>query len=257
MVGQPGLWRLAALRQYFIFSCCLLPFLSFPSSLSAWQSEHSVPGTPYSVLRSRLDEVMQQAIARHELPGAIIIVVHRGQIVFRHAYGFRSRQPKETPMTLDTLFDLASLTKPIATATSLMILVERGKVQVGDRVAAYLPAFGQNGKQKITIEQLLLHTSGLIADNPETEYLEGRSKGLQSVYQLKPAAEPGARFRYSDMGYIVLGELVAHLAGVPLDEFAQKHIFGPLGMIDTGFGPSANQRDRAAPANSRNGRWIA
>src|SRR5438552_1457660 len=232
MVGQPGLWRLAALRQYFIFSCCLLPFLSFPSSLSAWQSEHSVPGTPYSVLRSRLDEVMQQAIARHELPGAIILVVHRGQIVFRHAYGFRSRQPKETPMTLDTLFDLASLTKPIATATSLMILVERGKVQVGDRVAAYLPAFGQNGKEKITIEQLLLHTSGLLADNPVADYRDGRVRALERIYQLAPSAPPGTRFTYSDVNYIVLGELIERLAGTPLDQFARRTLFAPLGSTD-------------------------
>ena len=206
---------------------------------------------------NRIDSVVSGAIEQGHMPGAVVLIMQHGQIVFRKASGFRSKQPIQTPMTPDTVFDLASLTKPIATATSVLILVEQGKLRFSDRVAQHLPDFGQNGKHKITVEQLLLHTSGLIADNPETEYLEGRSKGLESVYQLKPEAEPGARFRYSDMGYIVLGELVAHLAGVPLDEFAQKHIFGPLGMIDTGFRPSGNQRERAAPANLRNGRWIA
>jgi uncharacterized protein YbbC (DUF1343 family)/CubicO group peptidase (beta-lactamase class C family) len=256
MVGQPGLWRLAALPQYFIFSCCLLPFLSFPSSLSAWQSEYSVPGTRYSVLRSRLDEVMQQAIARRQLPGAVILVAHRGQIVFRRAYGFRSRQPKETPMTVDTLFDLASLTKPIATATSLMILVERGKVQVGDRVAAYLPAFGQNGKEKITIEHLLLHTSGLLADNPVADYSDGRARALERIYQLAPSTPPGTRFTYSDVNYIVLGELVEHLAGMPLDQFARQNIFEPLGMTETGFRPGGKLAERAAPTQEREGHWM-
>ena len=147
------------------------------------------------------------------MPGAVILIVHRGQVVFRKAYGLRSKQPVETPMTPDTVFDLASLTKPIATATSILMLVEQGQLRFTDRVAQYLPAFGQNGKEKITIEQLLLHTSGLIADNPETDYADGRSKSLERIYQLTPVAEPGSRFTYSDLGYIVLGELVARLAG--------------------------------------------
>jgi uncharacterized protein YbbC (DUF1343 family)/CubicO group peptidase (beta-lactamase class C family) len=159
-------------------------------------------------------------------------------------------------MTLDTVFDLASLTKPIATATSVMILVERGKLRFSDRVAQYLPAFGQNGKEKITVEQLLLHTGGLIADNPESDYQEGRSKSLERVFQLKPVAEPGSRFIYSDMGYIVLGELVARLAGSSLDEFAQREIFAPLGMSATGFRPSGKEKERSAPAELRNGQWI-
>src|SRR5207253_7251650 len=105
------------------------------------------------------------------------------------------------------------------------------------------------------VEQLLLHTSGLIADNPESDYQEDRSKSLERVFQLKPVAEPGSRFIYSDMGYIVLGELVARLAGSSLDEFAQREIFAPLGMSATGFRPSGKQKERSAPAELRNGQW--
>jgi uncharacterized protein YbbC (DUF1343 family)/CubicO group peptidase (beta-lactamase class C family) len=205
---------------------------------------------------ARIDGVVQQAIAQGDMPGAVVLIVHRGQAVFRRAYGLRSKQPVQTPMTTDTVFDLASLTKPIATATSIMILVEQGKLRFSDRVAQYLPAFKQNGKGSITVEQLLLHTSGLIADNPLADYREGKAKSLERIYELKPVAEPGSRFRYSDLGYIVLGELVSQVAGMPLDVFAHKHIFGPLGMVDTGFRPQGKQKERAAPANLREGHWI-
>src|SRR5207245_6154426 len=128
---------------------------------------------------ARIDTAVQQALDHGAMPGVVVLVVHRGEVVFRKAYGLRSKEPVETPMTPDTVFDLASLTKPIATATSLMILVEEGKLQLTDRVAQYLPAFAQNGKERITVEQLLLHTSGLIADNPEANYRDGRAQAFE------------------------------------------------------------------------------
>lgn len=222
-----------------------------------WMAASSSGSCADSSPLARIDRAVSEAIEQGKMPGAVVLILQHGEIVFRKAYGLRSKQPNATPMTLDTVFDLASLTKPVATATSVLILVEQGRLRFSDRVAQYLPAFGQNSKEKITVEQLLLHTSGLIADNPETDYREGRSKSLEHIYQLTPKAEPGARFVYSDMGYIVLGELVAHLAGVPLDAFAHEHIFAPLRMTDTGFRPSGRQRERAAPANQRNGQWIA
>src|SRR5229473_3902081 len=115
---------------------------------------------------AKIEPLIQGAIQQGQLPGAVIVVVRQGRICYRESFGFRSRQPTSTPMTIDTVFDLASLTKPIATATSLMILLEQGKFHLQDRVARYLPEFGQSGKDKITIEQLLLHTAGLIGDNP-------------------------------------------------------------------------------------------
>ncbi len=118
--------------------------------------------------------MVNQAIHRGACPGAVVLVAHKGQVVYRKAFGLRSKLPMETAMTTDTVFDLASLTKPIATASSVMLLVEQGKLSVTDRVAKHLPDFAANGKDKITVEQLLLHTSGLLADNPVDDYRDGR-----------------------------------------------------------------------------------
>ena len=205
---------------------------------------------------ARLDAVMQEALDHGQLPGAVIVVLRQGKIVWRKAYGLRSLQPAQEPMTVDTVFDLASLTKPLATATSVMILVEQGKLHLSDRAAQYLPAFGSHGKDRITVEQLLLHTSGLMPDNPLGDYTDGREKAFERLGQLPLAAEPGARFRYSDLNYIVLGELVEHISGQPLDVFAREHIFRPLGLHDTSFLPGADLRRRAAPTEQRDGRWL-
>jgi CubicO group peptidase (beta-lactamase class C family) len=205
----------------------------------------------------RIDGAMREALERGDCPGAVVLVVHDGHVVWRKAYGLRARQPAEVPMTVDTVFDLASLTKPVATAASVMVLIEQGKLRLSDRVADHLPAFGQNGKEKITVEHLLLHTGGLIADNPEADYRDGRDKALERVNALKPQAAPGERFTYSDMGFIVLGELVEKLSGTSLDAFAHKHIFAPLGMNETGFRPGDKLKERAAPTVKRDGRWLA
>src|SRR5438309_1659326 len=152
---------------------------------------------------SRIQPILQEVIDKKQIPGAVVLVVRQGKICFRKAIGFRSLEPTSTPMTADTVFDLASLTKPVATATALMILLEQGKLRLNDRVAEHLPEFGQNGKDKITVEQLLLHISGLTGDNPEADYRDGPKKALEHIYQLNLQSEPGSKFRYSDVGYIV------------------------------------------------------
>src|SRR5262249_12393125 len=157
----------------------------------------------------RIDGAVKAAIEKGDLPGAVVLVLHRDKVIFRRAYGLRSKKPTEVAMTTDTVFDLASLTKPIATATSLMLLAEQGKVGVTDPVAKYLPAFAAKGKEKITIEQLLLHVSGLIADNAVADYKDGRDKAIERIYDLAPTQAPGSKFVYSDVNFIVLGELVA------------------------------------------------
>ena len=187
-----------------------------------------------------------------------MLILHRGEVVFRKAYGLRSKQPAEVPMTVDTLFDLASLTKPIATATSIMILIEQGKLRLEDPVAHIFPDFAANGKDSITIENLLLHTSGLIADNPVQDYRDGREKAFERIYALKPVTEPGARFVYSDVNYILLGELLEKISGTPLDEFARRNIFEPLGMKETGFRPSHPARigGPCRATERHEGQWL-
>ena len=204
----------------------------------------------------RIDGAIKQAVDKGELPGAVVLVVHRGNIVFRRAYGQRSKQPAAVPMTVDTVFDLASLTKPVATAPSIMLLAEQGKLRLTDPVSKHLPAFAARGKDKITIEQLLLHTSGLIADNPVADYKDGKKKAIERICDLKPEAEPGARFTYSDVNFIVLGELVEQISSTPLDEFARKHFFKPLGMTETGFHPPEALKTRIAPTEQRDGHWM-
>jgi CubicO group peptidase (beta-lactamase class C family) len=122
---------------------------------------------------ARADELIEKAIEDSKLPGAVLLVGQGNKILYRKAYGSRAVQPKRVPMTVDTVFDLASLSKPVGCATSIMILAERGKLRVTDPVAKYLPAFAANGKQSITVEQLLLHRGGLIPDNPLPDYDKG------------------------------------------------------------------------------------
>jgi uncharacterized protein YbbC (DUF1343 family) len=204
----------------------------------------------------QIDAAVREGIDQGQLPGSVVLVVRQGKVAFRKAYGLRSKRPAEVAMTADTVFDLASLTKPVATATSVMLLIEQGKLALADPVAKHLPEFGQNGKGAITVEQLLLHTSGLVADNPVADYKDGRAKAIERICRLYPVVEPGKRFLYSDVNFIVLGELVEKLGGEPLDAFARKQVFEPLGMKETIFRPGKELAERAAPTERREGRWI-
>src|SRR5258705_2799270 len=159
-------------------------------------------------------------------------------------------------MTVDTIFDLASLTKVVATATSVMILVERGQVRLGDPVARYIPEFAEMGKRNITVEQLMTHRSGFMPDNDIKDYEQGQQKAFENIWRLAPIAEAGSRFIYSDVNYIVLAELVRRVSGKPLDEFAAENIFRPLGMKDTSFKPAARLQSRIAPTEKRGEHWM-
>ena len=205
---------------------------------------------------TKIDGAVTAAVGRNECPGAVVVVVHGDAVVFRKAYGHRALVPENVPMTLDTVFDMASLTKPIATGTSVMMLVEQGKLKFSDTVAKHWPAFAANGKDTVTIEHLLLHTSGLTADNAASDYHDGRAKARERIAALKLEAPAGTRFRYSDVGFIVLGDLVEKLGGTPVDAFAKKHVFAPLKMADTTFNPPAELKKRVAPTGKRKGEII-
>jgi uncharacterized protein YbbC (DUF1343 family) len=159
-------------------------------------------------------------------------------------------------MTTDTIFDLASLSKSIGTTTCAMILIDRGKIDPQEKVATYFPEFGKNGKENITVEQLLLHRSGLLPDNPEKDYDDGPAKAWERICDLPLRSKPGEKFAYSDVGFIVLGKLVEKVAGQPLAKFAADEIFKPLAMSDTAYNPPESWRPRCAPTEQRNGKWI-
>lgn len=205
---------------------------------------------------AKIDAAVEAALKRGDCPGAVVLVVHKDAVVFRNAYGSRAVQPQKAPMTADTIFDMASLTKPVATATSIMLLIERGKLRLDDPVAKHWPAFAANDKDRVTVEHLLLHTSGLTADNAIADYAGSKAKALDRIAALKLEVPPGTRFRYSDVGFIVLGNLVEKLGGSPVDQFAHKHVFEPLKMVDTQFTPNDRLKARIAPTSKRDGKFI-
>jgi uncharacterized protein YbbC (DUF1343 family)/CubicO group peptidase (beta-lactamase class C family) len=203
-----------------------------------------------------IDAVVEQGIADGEMPGAVICVGRSGGIGFLRAYGRRQVEPAPEPMTTDTVFDMASLTKPVATATALMRLVQEGKVSPEDPVAKHLPEFGDNGKEAITVAQLLTHTSGLIPDNPLSDYEDGPEKAWQRIFALKPVTPPGTAFKYSDVNFLVLGKLVERLSGKPLGDYCREVTFAPLGMAETDYLPGDDLKRRAAPTEQQDGHWL-
>lgn len=208
------------------------------------------PEAPQEVTSPRfaaIDAILERAIAAGELPGAVVVIGHGGEVVYRRALGARALVPSREPMTLDTIFDIASLTKPLATATSVMRLVELGQVRLNDPVARYIPEFGRNGKEDITIRQLLTHFSGLRDGLDLRTRWSGYDAALRLACDETPVAPPGSRFLYSDINYIVLGELVARLSGLPLDKYSDVHIFQPLKMRETRFRPPPSWLPRIAP----------
>ena len=193
------------------------------------------------------DEAIADAIKEKIIPGAVLLVGRGDDIVYRKAYGNRAIEPSVEPMTEDTIFDLASLSKPVGTATSIMVLADRGKIDLEAPAAKYVPAFGSNGKDKVTVAQLLLHRGGLIADNSLKDYTDDPVESMKKILDLKLKYEPGTDYIYSDMSFAVLGEIVRVVSGKPLNEFAAEAVFKPLGMKDTAYLPPTSWVTRIAP----------
>ena len=196
---------------------------------------------------ARIETLVEDAIRDGRLPGAVVVVGHAGEIVYERAFGARVVDGPPEAMTPGTIFDLASLTKVVATTTSVMILVEEGRLRLRDRVVTYVPEFASHGKDRITVEHLLTHVSGLRPDLPLEEVFEGAGTAIARAADEVPEAGPGERFVYSDINFFVLGEIVRRVTGQTLDRFARDRIFRPLGMTDTGFNPPASLIPRIAP----------
>ncbi len=236
---QNGNLRSAAVWAAPAAVCLWLLFLSVPASAEIDRTR----------LR-RIDAVVDAAIRTGELPGAVVLVGHQGETVYARAFGARSVHGPPDPMTLDTVFDLASLTKVVATTISVMLLVEEGRLGLRDRVASHIPEFTGDGRDRITIEQLLTHVSGLPPDLPLEEVFEGADEAIARTVAVGPDAPPGARFIYSDLNFMLLAEVVRRISGETLDRFAQARIFVPLGMRDTGFRPAPSLAPRVAPTEA-------
>ncbi|MBX3234440.1 MAG: DUF1343 domain-containing protein [Labilithrix sp.] len=197
---------------------------------------------------------IEAAIAAGKLPGCVVAVGRHDGILFTRAYGSRSLLPEKTVMTADTVFDLASLTKPVATTSSLMVLVDRGQVDLDARASTYVPELAR--LPPFTVRQLLVHTSGLPAITPLADWSPDRSDLMRRIGALTLKNAPGTTFTYSDVGFVVLQEIVQRVSGKTLMAFAADEVFAPLGMKETGFLPPSDLRARTAPTEWRDGGII-
>jgi len=200
--------------------------------------------------RQQVEQIVDGQIAAGRVPGAVIVIGNAGHVLYREAFGQRATVPDPEPMTLDTEFDLASLTKVIATTTAILQLAEAGSINLDAPVAQYWPAFAAHGKEAVTVRQLLAHTSGLRPDLPARPPHPGREGVLDAIAAERLRSPPGERVIYSDLNFVVLGELVQRITHRPLDAYCRAHVFGPLGMRDTLFLPHAAHAARSAPTTA-------
>ena len=201
---------------------------------------------------SLMDMAITEAIAAGKCPGGVLWVEHNGQRYYKD-YGNRALVPTAEIMLVDTIFDAASLTKVVACTPAVMLLVERGQIGLEDRVVKYLPEFAVNGKEAITIRQLLTHTSGLRPDISLKPDWTGYDEAIRLSCVEKLSYQPDEKIVYSDTGMILLGEIVRRVSGQSLDQFLQAELYGPLGMKDTGFNPPKEKLARIAPTEVENG----
>lgn len=221
------------------------------SSLASAQRSRRTAKPPVSAAGggrfAAVDAIYQAAVSEQLIPGAVVEIGHNGKVVYRKSFGYRSAEPRREKMTLDTIFDMASLTKCLATTVSVMRLVEQGQVRVNDAVARYIPEFAAHGKQDITVRQLLTHFSGLTEDLDLKQPWEGYETAMNMAFDQTPVFPPGSRFLYSDINFEVLGELVRRVSGMSLDKYASAHIYQPLKMAHTSFLPPRAWLPKIAP----------
>ena len=203
-----------------------------------------------------IKEIVEESIEQKKIPGAVVLVLNQGKIVYKQAFGNKSLFPSTEPMTTDTIFDLASLTKPIATGTSIFKLLEAGKLRLSDKAKLHLPELTEPAWEAITLEHLLTHTSGLPAGNASSDYKEGITQSIKKINNLKLLAPPGERFTYSDIGFIMLGEIVQRASGRSLDQFTRDEIFLPLGMKETSYNPPETLKPRIAPTQKEKDKML-
>lgn len=221
-------------------------WLSLLLAGAALQAQQSIPA---------LDSVIETAIQKGEVPGVVCLVGYKNRVLHFKAYGSRAIEPQREAMTTDTIFDAASLTKVVSTTSSILKLIEEGKLRLNDLVTTHLPKF-QGGKSTITIRHLLTHYSGMRPDLDLEPAWSGYELGIEKALVDKPVAEPGAKFIYSDINFILLGEIVRQVSGLPLNEFAKQKVFQPLGMLETGYLPDPALKPRITPTEKLKGEEL-
>ena len=205
---------------------------------------------------SGIDEAANDAVASGEIPGVVVLVGRGDDILLQRAYGSRRLLPNPAPMTVDTIFDIASLTKPVGTTLAVMTLVERGAVKLDASVGRYLREFRGKQFDEITIRRLLTHSAGLIAYPPNGAVIAGFPTAVSEIAKLPLEYPPGSAFQYSDTGFILLGEVVRRVSGAPLDRYMERTLVRPLNLKDTSFHPKTSAMSRVAPTEFANGHLL-
>jgi uncharacterized protein YbbC (DUF1343 family)/CubicO group peptidase (beta-lactamase class C family) len=230
--------------------------LALPPCLTLFLASHVFSSEPNTGFRpeklTAIDQAINKAVAEQSCPGGVLWFEHRSS-AYHKAYGHRSLVPGIEPMTEDTIFDAASLTKVIAVTPAIMLLVEQGKVELDKSVQQYINEFTGEGRESITVRHLLTHTSGLRPGIETRSGWLGREEAFLRICDEKPQTAPGTVFRYSDIEFLLLGEIIQRVSNAPLDEFVARTLFQPLKMVDTGYLPPATKLDRIAPTEVVNG----
>lgn len=225
------------MRRLLAVLCCIASLTALPVA-AADQIDRSrlavAAGLPADA-RATLDRLVGDAIRAQNLPGGMLVVTSSQRVLYRKAYGVRTLEPRPVANDPSTLYEFASATKPLATATAVMVLAQRGVLRLNDRVGRWIPDFGQNGKQDVTLLQLLTHTGGMQPSFARADYQADIPTILAHAYAAPLRFAPGTSFEYSNLGFITLAEVVSRAAGMPYERFVQEQIFRPLGMRDAFF----------------------
>ena len=226
----------------------LIALFALPAS--AFAPPRDVSGT---LDFSGIDEAANEAVSSGEIPGVVVLVGRGDDILLHRAYGSRRLLPHPVPMTVDTIFDLASLTKPFGTSLAVMSLVEKGSIKLDAPLGRYLKEFRDKQYDEITIRRLLTHSAGLAAYPPNSVVSSGFPSAASAIAKMPLDYPPGSAFQYSDTGFIVLAEAVRRVSGTPLDRYLERTVFKPLGLADTSFHPKVSALPRVAPTEFVNG----
>ena len=259
-------WRVIAIIVLVAFSSILTagqarPLSIHPSPTPVYQqnkdvfSRQRVAATFRMDVLDQMERAIKESIAAGSTPGGVLWIERNG-VDFVSAYGDRALFPRRESMTRDTIFDIASLTKVVATTPAVMKLVEQKKIKLSDTAQSFIPEFSGNGKEKITIRQLLTHTSGLRPDISTRPVWSGYDTAIKMASAEKVTQKPGTDFRYSDINFFILAEVVHRVSGQGIEAFVQKEIYQPLKMKDTGFLPPPSKYKRIAPTERHNGKML-
>ena len=225
-----------------LFTVIILSFLYLLS-----YSQNTIPAKARAKLRAEIDSILQSQVDRDKIPGAVVLIKKDNKVIYRHAFGYAQKydfnhnllNPPEK-MKVNTLFDIASLTKVIGTTTSVMLLADRGLISIDDPVCKYIGAFNTPDKKDITIRHLLTHTAGLYEWYPLYYLASNKQEAFRLTEGLSLMSPVGEERRYSDLGFVLLGEIIEIVSGLPLEQFMKQNIFQPLGMKNTTFNPLAS-----------------